>query len=207
MYSPLWEITNQKSSVSCTPPFGKSPIKIHRFHVLPPLKTSPIKSHQFCVLPPLKNHPSTPISFVYSPLWKITHQKLSVLSTRHPNPKRATPLHHSSSLDAEGIFIACAKTGTQRTTVRVYSQKLITITTTVIDILTRPKRRHGTPAAPDPQASQKNTSWSHGLTAKRDLHPGSPSWPNVYVRLLPRKGAIGFFVSPVLHKSACLDPA
>ena len=30
------------------------------------------KSHRFCVLPPLKNHPSTPIGFVYSPLWKIT---------------------------------------------------------------------------------------------------------------------------------------
>ena len=32
-------------------------------------------------LPPLKNHPSNPIGFVYSPLWKITHQKPSVLCT------------------------------------------------------------------------------------------------------------------------------
>ena len=31
--------------------------------------------------PPLKNHPSKPISFVYPPLWKITHQKPSVLCT------------------------------------------------------------------------------------------------------------------------------
>ena len=35
---------------------------------------NPIKTHWFCVLPPLKNHPSKPIGFVYSPLWKITHQ-------------------------------------------------------------------------------------------------------------------------------------
>ena len=37
--------------------------------------------HRFCVLPPLKNHPSHPIGFVYSPLWKITHPKPSVLCT------------------------------------------------------------------------------------------------------------------------------
>ena len=29
----------------------------------------------------MKNHPSKPIGFVYSPLWKITHQKPSVLCT------------------------------------------------------------------------------------------------------------------------------
>ena len=51
--------------VLCTPPFEKSPIKSHRFHVLPPLK----------------NHPSQPIGFVYSPLWKITHQSPLVLCT------------------------------------------------------------------------------------------------------------------------------
>ena len=55
----------QNPSVSCTPPFEKSPIN----------------SHRFCVLPPLKNHPSTAIGFVYSPLWKITHQQPSVLCT------------------------------------------------------------------------------------------------------------------------------
>ena len=49
----------QKPSVLCTPPYEKLPIK----------------SHWFCVLPPLKNHPSQPIGFVYSPLWKITHQR------------------------------------------------------------------------------------------------------------------------------------
>ena len=38
MYSPLWKITHQSSSVLCTPPFEKSPIKAHRFCVLPPLK-------------------------------------------------------------------------------------------------------------------------------------------------------------------------
>ena len=50
---------------ACTPPFEKSPISTHRF----------------CVLPPLKNDPTQPIGFVYSPLWKITHQKPSVLCT------------------------------------------------------------------------------------------------------------------------------
>ena len=54
VYSPLWEITHQNPSVLCTPPFEKSPIKIHRF----------------CVLPTLKNHPSEPIGFVYSPFEK-----------------------------------------------------------------------------------------------------------------------------------------
>ena len=39
------------------------------------------KAHRFCVLPPLKNHPSKLIGFVYSPLWKITHQSPSVLCT------------------------------------------------------------------------------------------------------------------------------
>ena len=37
--------------------------------------------HRFCVLPPLKNHPPKAIGFVYSPLWKITHQSPSVLCT------------------------------------------------------------------------------------------------------------------------------
>ena len=54
MYSPLWKITHEKPSVSCTPPFGKS------------------KSHQFCVLPPWKNHSWKAIGLMYSPLWKIT---------------------------------------------------------------------------------------------------------------------------------------
>ena len=40
MHSPLWKITHQSPSVSCTPPCEKSPIK----------------SHRFCVLPPLRNH-------------------------------------------------------------------------------------------------------------------------------------------------------
>ena len=47
----------------------------------PPFEKSPLKTHRFCVLPPLKNHPSKPIGFVYSPLWKITHQSPSVLCT------------------------------------------------------------------------------------------------------------------------------
>ena len=51
--------TFQNPSVLCTPSFEKSLIP----------------THQFCVLPPLKYHPSQPIGFVYSPLWKITHQK------------------------------------------------------------------------------------------------------------------------------------
>ena len=55
----------KKQLVSCTPPFEKSPTKAHRFHVLPPLK----------------NHPSKVIGFVYSPLWKITHQSPSVSCT------------------------------------------------------------------------------------------------------------------------------
>ena len=38
MYSPLWKITHQNPSVSCTPPFEKSPITTHWFCVLPPLK-------------------------------------------------------------------------------------------------------------------------------------------------------------------------
>ena len=57
--------THEKPSVLCTPPFEKSPITTHRFHVLPPLK----------------NHPSLPIGFMYSPLWKITHHYPSVLCT------------------------------------------------------------------------------------------------------------------------------
>ena len=65
MYSPLWKIIHQNSSVSCTPPFEKSPNSTHRF----------------CVLPPLKKHPSKPIGFVYSPLWKITQLNPSVLYT------------------------------------------------------------------------------------------------------------------------------
>ena len=52
MYSPLWKITHQNPSVSCTPPFEKSPIKTHRF----------------CILPPLKNHSWKAIGFMYSPL-------------------------------------------------------------------------------------------------------------------------------------------
>ena len=40
-----------------------------------------IKTNRFCVLPPLKNHPSKLVGFVYSPLWKIIHQKPSVLCT------------------------------------------------------------------------------------------------------------------------------
>ena len=55
--------------------------KTFRFHVLPPFEKSPIKTFRFCVLPPLKNHPSKPFGFMYSPLWKITHQKPSVLCT------------------------------------------------------------------------------------------------------------------------------
>ena len=47
----------------------------------PPLKNHPLKAHRFYVVPPLKNHPSKPIGFVYSPLWKITHQSPSVLCT------------------------------------------------------------------------------------------------------------------------------
>ena len=39
------------------------------------------KTHRFCVLPPLEIHPSKLIGFVYSPLWKITHQSPSVLCT------------------------------------------------------------------------------------------------------------------------------
>ena len=46
-----------------------------------PLEKSPIKTHRFCVLPPLKTHPSKAIGFMYSPLWKITHQNSSVLCT------------------------------------------------------------------------------------------------------------------------------
>ena len=68
--------THQNPSVSCTPPFEKSPTK----------------SHRFCVLPPLKNHPSKPIGFVYSPLWKITHQGPSVLCTP-PFEKSPTKTH------------------------------------------------------------------------------------------------------------------
>ena len=64
-YSPLWKITHQNSSVLCTPPFEKSPIKSRRFYVLHPLE----------------NHPSKLVGFVYSPLWKITHQSPSVLCT------------------------------------------------------------------------------------------------------------------------------
>ena len=70
MYSPLWKITHYNPSVLCTPPFEKSPIKIHRFCVLPPFEKSPITTHRFYVLPPLKNHPSKDIDFMYSPLWK-----------------------------------------------------------------------------------------------------------------------------------------
>ena len=55
----------RKKTHLCTPPFEKSPITIHRFHVLPPLK----------------NHPSKAIGFVYSPLWKITHHNPSVPCT------------------------------------------------------------------------------------------------------------------------------
>ena len=51
--------------ISCTPPFEKSPIKSHRFRALPPLK----------------NHSSKAIGFMYSPLWKIIHQKPLVLCT------------------------------------------------------------------------------------------------------------------------------
>ena len=40
-----------------------------------------IKAHRFHVLPPLKNHSSKPIGFMYSPLWKITHQKPLVSCT------------------------------------------------------------------------------------------------------------------------------
>ena len=71
--------THRSPSVSCTPPFEKSPIK----------------SHRFCVLPPLKNHPSKPIGFVYSPLWKITHQKPSVLCTP---PFEKSPIQKPSVL-------------------------------------------------------------------------------------------------------------
>ena len=39
------------------------------------------QTHRFYVLPPLKNHPSRAIGFVYSPLWKITHQSPWVLCT------------------------------------------------------------------------------------------------------------------------------
>ena len=68
--------THQTPSVLCTPPSGKSPIKSDWFCVLPPLKNHPSKPHRFCVLPPLENHPSKAIGFVYSPLWKITHQPI-----------------------------------------------------------------------------------------------------------------------------------
>ena len=73
--TPPFEISPiRSSSVSCSPPFEKSPIKSHRFCVLPPLKYHPSEAHRFYVVPPLKNHPSELIGFVYSPLWKITHQ-------------------------------------------------------------------------------------------------------------------------------------
>ena len=39
------------------------------------------KNTNVIMVPPLKNHPSKPIGFVYSPLWKITHQSPSVLCT------------------------------------------------------------------------------------------------------------------------------
>ena len=52
------------------------------------------QSHRFCVLPPLKNHSSKIIGFVYSPLWKITHQSPSVLST--PPLEKIT--HQNSSV-------------------------------------------------------------------------------------------------------------
>ena len=84
MYSPLWKITHQTPSVLCTLPFEKSPIKTHRFLCTPPFGKSPTKPHRFYVLSPLKNHPSKPIGFMYSPLWKITHQTPSVLCTPPP---------------------------------------------------------------------------------------------------------------------------
>ena len=43
--------------------------------------SKPTKTHRFYVLPSLKNDPSKLIGFMYSPLWKITHQKSSVLCT------------------------------------------------------------------------------------------------------------------------------
>ena len=39
------------------------------------------KTNRFCALPPLKNHPPKAIGFMYSPLWKITHQNPSVSCT------------------------------------------------------------------------------------------------------------------------------
>ena len=57
VYSPLWKVTHQNPSVSCTPPFEKSPTKSHRFCVLPPpLWKITYQTHRFCVLPPLKSH-------------------------------------------------------------------------------------------------------------------------------------------------------
>ena len=57
------------------------PIRNHRFCVLPPVKNHPSKPLRFCVLPAVKNHPSKAIGLVYFPLWKITHQRPSVLCT------------------------------------------------------------------------------------------------------------------------------
>ena len=61
----------QKPSVSCTPPFEKSSVQTHWFHVLPPLKNHHQSPSVSCT-PPFEKSPSKPIGFVYFPLWKIT---------------------------------------------------------------------------------------------------------------------------------------
>ena len=73
--------THHNQSVLCTPPFEKSPIKKPSVSCTPPFEKSPTKTHRFCVLPPVKNHPPKPIGFVYSSLWKTTHQKSWVSCT------------------------------------------------------------------------------------------------------------------------------
>ena len=50
-------------------------------HSISKSKKKIFKLHRFHVLPPLKNHPSKPIGFMYSPLWKMTHQSPLVSCT------------------------------------------------------------------------------------------------------------------------------
>ena len=58
--------TNQSPSVSCTPPFEKSPTKTHRFYVLPPLKITDQKPSVLCT-PPFEKSPIKSPSVLCTP--------------------------------------------------------------------------------------------------------------------------------------------
>ena len=64
--------THQNPSVLCTPPFEKSPIKVHRFCMYSPLWKITHQSPSVLCTPPFEKSPIKAIGFVYSPLWKIT---------------------------------------------------------------------------------------------------------------------------------------